>query len=202
MAGKPSMPMIMLPADIEKCCRRSIKEHDHHSVLAIRVAIAASVLHGNEWFGLHDVQTGLHGTSQRASIMPVVAERLEKFGVIERRTGPRSQRLRHEARLLCSLVDVSTFHGSHSERLGRALETYCQNRKRATPLVALLWLAVNLYKLNLSVDVVSFLKPDFDLGTSATSPGRIFSKMSDAGLVTIVRQGSVPSQPFVILPTA
>ena len=193
--------MIMLPADIEKVCRLSIKANTSHSMLPIRVAIAASVRHGNEWFGVRDVQLGLSGTGREASCVADVADRLEKFGMIERRTGGPSKRLRHEARLLCSLVDVSTFHGAHSEKLGRDLETYCGTRWRATPLAALLWLAVNLYQIHSSDSIVRFLKPEFDVGSSPTSPGRIFSRMAESGLVTIVRQGPVLSLPFLVFPT-
>ena len=194
------MPMIMLPADIEKLCRHSIKANNKHSALPIRVAIAASVLHGNEWFGIRDIQIGLAGTGKEASSVRDVAQRLEKLGIVDRRAKVSRNHFRHEARLRCDLVDIGHFHGAHSEKLRQDLEIYCHHRRRATPLAALLLLAVNFYQIQPSDAIVRFLKPEFDVGTSPTSPGRIYARLAASGLLTVVRTSPVLSLPYHVLP--
>jgi hypothetical protein len=191
---------IMLPADLERYCRMSLKSNSRHSALPIRVALKASALHGRTWFVIRGVQTSLGGVGQDASSVGEIARRLASLGIAECRKVSVAGRERHEARLRCDLVDADHFHGKCSKRLLLDAERYLKSRKIASPLAVLLLIGIHHFGLRSSGDLGKFLQPEFDLFRSKSTPGRLLNQLSDAGLVSIVRESSSPSQPFLVYP--
>lgn len=125
-----SSNLIVHPADVERLARMCVCQCRRHSAMAIRMALAASVAYGQDWFPVAEVARGLgSGLPKNGSIL---ASRLKDLGIAETRMNTVQGYRRADARLTLPLVDANHFHGRHSLQLMMDLEAYCSQHPKPT----------------------------------------------------------------------
>lgn len=196
------MSKILSPADLERCCRFIVKFHPHQGALSIRVALAASILHENQWFSVRDVQTRLKGVGRDGSNVGEIAARIIKLGIAEHKLVSFPSYNRHDARLTCDLVDIGHFHGQRSKRLRDDFDVYYGLKPHASPLAALLLIGIHQFQIQQSNDLARFLEPEFDFTTKPALAARTLNQLDDAGLMTVFRPNSIFNRPFLVIPVA
>jgi hypothetical protein len=146
---------ILHPAAIERYCRRSIELHPKKNCSEIRLAIEASVLHGNEWFIGLPIFRLVSGQAD-----PCISESsrkmLEELGIAECKL----DKGQYILRLLGEMVDIDHHHGRRAAALRRNIEIHYKTRTRATPLAALLLLGIDVQQINSFRRLHEFVGPD------------------------------------------
>lgn len=194
------MTQILHPSVIEDLCRRTFNSNKRHSLIAVRVALQASIDHGSKWFSVRDVFNQLGGVSKKLSSPAYIADRLELLGVASKRLISLPNYSQYEAQLKCSMVDTKLVPGQKSQKIRDAVEKYYQGHPKATPLIALLLIGIYLYGVHKSNELGQFLLPEFDLANCQSTPGRLLNKLSDKGLLAIHRTEKSLSRPFIVYP--
>ena len=194
------MTQIMAVGDIEEFCRRSLRKANKQASLAIRVAIAASMAAGNDWVSVSKIQSKLVGAGKTSPSGRPVAERLESLGIADMRVQFVNGRRTYQIKLRSSLFCLDHFHGGVSDQVRSALETYCGSRRRASPLVALLLIAIYAFQIKDSKELGDFLKPELQVGKNPSSTTRLLSQLHEDGLITIIRTHKSLSKPYTVIP--
>jgi hypothetical protein len=109
--GFSNMTQILHPSVIENLCRRTLALNHRHSLIALRVALQASIDHGSGWFSVRDAFDRLGGVSKNLASPGPLAERLEFLGAAKHKLTSFPNYTRYDAQLICPLVDTGFFHG-------------------------------------------------------------------------------------------
>lgn len=193
-----SSNLIVHPADVERLARMCVRQCRRHSAMAIRMALAASVTYGQDWFPVAEVARELgSGLNKNGSIL---ASRLKDLGIAETRMNTVQGYRRADARLTLPLVAANHFHGRHSLQLMKDLEAYCSQHPSATPLIALLVVGVRVYGVATSDALAKFIEPEFDRQRSPCAASRPLRGLAEAGVLTIVPNEAGPTKPFLVIP--
>lgn len=190
--------LIVHPADVERLARMCVRQSRRHSAMVIRMALAASVAYGHDWFPVADVARRLGSSFQERG--SIVASRLKDLGIAETRMDTGQGCRRAEARLTLPLVDANHFHGRHSLQLMKDLEAYCRHHPKATPLIALLVVGIRVYGVQTSDALAKFIEPEFDRQRSPCAASRPLRGLAEAGVLTIVLNEAGPTRPFLVFP--
>ncbi len=191
--------LIIHPTEVERMARQSVRDARRQSAVAIRLAMAASIAHGNSWFSVSEAARALgSGLVEQATSL---ASRLSALGVAETRKTfvQHGQYPRVDARLTLRLFDVQHPLGRISVRIRRDVELYGRTHPLATPLPALLSVGIHLYGFVTSIELAHFLEPEFDRKRNPSAARKPLLCMEQLGVVTIVRDGPPPN-PFFVTP--
>jgi hypothetical protein len=195
------MPKILSPADVEQCCRSIVGTKGKLSALPVRVALAASMLHGNNWFAVCATQTSLAGVGRNGSGAGKIAARIASFGIAMHRLRSHRGYNTNEIQLNCNLVDLNHHHGRASLRLHKAIDVYYEKHPDSTPIAALLLLAIQHLGIHRSDELGRFLLPEFNLKKNKSLTGKILSEFEKLGLISVFRDPNQSlSQPFLVTP--
>jgi hypothetical protein len=191
--------LIIHPGEVERMARQSVRDARRQSAVAIRLALAASVGHGNSWFSVSEVARTLGGAPIEQ--VSVLASRLNALGVAEVRKTfvQHGQYPRVDARLNLRLLDVRHPLGGISARIRRDIDAYGRTYPWATPLPVLLSVGIRLYGFVTSNGLARFLEPELDRKRSPSAATKPLLCMEQLGILTVVRDGPPPT-PFYVAP--
>src|SRR5450830_1518516 len=196
-----SMTKILSPSTIEHCCRFILGTQTRQGLLPIRIALAASRTHGNDWFRVGEVFQSLNTGGGCASITGELAKRMVQMGIAETQLISTGQGYSvHIARLTCCLVDQSHFHGKKSLKLREQIETFFGLKPDASPVAALLLIGLLVCHICQSRELGRFLLPEFNFDANPSMPGKVLGHLAQARLLAIVRNQKSMSRPFLVYP--
>ena len=196
------MNKIISPSTLEHCCRRSIAAGSKQGALPLRMALAASITHGNGWFSVNDVCSPL-GTSKdgNTSIARVLGQRLSQTGIAEAKLQKSGMGFKvNVARLTCDLVDQSHFHGMKSLQLRSSIETFYCNRPYMSPVAALLLIGLHVFQIHQSRELSRFIGPEANVLISPAMCARTLYALQEAGLLFIDPNPLGRNRPYLVYP--
>ena len=196
------MSKIIAAYHIESCCRTAmaLATHRDRCALPVRTVIAASVLAGNSWVSVRDVQETFPDFKKDRYDSGATVERLKCFGIVDSRRHFCDSRTQVQMKLNCDLFDADHFHGQASTRIRTALDIYCPKHPSTTHLIGLVLLGVYLYQIQDSRNLGRFLGIDAASCLPSSTPSRLLNKLADARLLSIMRNSARPSRPFFVNP--
>lgn len=192
-----SIRKILHPAEIERYCRLSLKLQPKRNCVAIRLAIEASVLHGNEWFNGLSILRKVDG-----QLAPFISENLrcslKKMGIAECKL----EEGQYKLRLLGEMVEIDHHHGQRATCLRALFEKHYKARSSATPLAALLLIAVHTHQIYRSDELRKFFQAEASIGNDGGSRNtyRILKLLEEDGIVFTCRDGKNQHSPYAVLP--
>lgn len=195
------MDQILSPATLEHCCRSILGRHGRHGLLPVRVALAASIKHGNDWFPVGEVLRSLNNVGKCSAIAGDLAQRIVELGIGETKLEPtRLGFINHVARLNCDLVQLSHFHGQKSMQLRDRFEIFYGLKPNSSPVAALLLIGASVFQIPLSVELRRFLLPEIRYEANRSMTGKVLKHLEQAGLLGIHRNRPGLKQPFLVYP--
>lgn len=197
------MHKIISPATLEHCCRHIIATNSKLGAQSVRIALAASIAHGNDWFPVNNVYLNLASTRKVgcSSVTGLLAQRLVHMGIAETRLQASGKGFSsHVARLTCKLVDQSHFHGQKSLKLFEQIETYYGRRPDASPVAALLLIGLHVFHIHHSRELGRFIEPESSVVTNPSICGRTICALQEAGLLAIDRSHECLKRPYLVYP--
>lgn len=196
------MTKILSPSTLEQCCRSTIATSPKLGALPLRVALAASISYGNDWFPVNDVCQSLVSTKRGYTFgTAVIAQRLVQMGVAETRLHDTGGGFNiHLARLTCELVNQSHFHGQKSLKLRGPIETFYAKGPNASPVAALLLIGIYIFQIHQSRELGRFIEPEFNSKGNLSMCARTLGLLAKIAALAIVRIHPSPSRPFLVYP--
>ena len=171
-------------------------------VLPIRIALAASISHGNDWFPVNDVCRSLFPKNAGNKwIAGTLAQRMVQIGIAETQLQGSGKGFRtHVARLTCDLVEQSHFHGKKSLQLRGSIEAFYCSRSFASPVAALLLVGLHVFQIHHSRELRRFLEPESSVVTNPSICGWTLRQLDAAGLLAIDRSHVNLQRPYLVYP--
>lgn len=192
--------LIIHPADIERMTRKSIQLAPRKSCAGLLVALTASVEFGNSWFAVSHVARNINDKLREKGHL--IAEDLKNLNVVELREVDCRKYKRIEARLTLSLVDISHHHGRQSHDLLLDQQRFYRQSSDATLLSTLILIGLRCESIFSSNLLAKFMAPELDHMRSPSTVPKILRKLSDAGIVDLVRDNDKPPFPYIVFPVS
>lgn len=188
---------ILHPAEIERYCRLSLKLHPKKNCALIRLAIEASVLHGNDWFNGLPILQMVDGRAD-PFLSVDLRKRLEELGIAE----CQFDKGQYKLRLLGDMIDINHHHGQRALCLRPLFKKHYQARTSATPMAALLIIGVHTHQISRSDELRRFLQLDTSKSSEmkSLSTYRLLKRLVDDGIVTTISYGARDARSYLVLP--